>query len=887
MSNRHPPKWADRFLEWFCREELYNAIRGDLEEVYTRNYHIHGPKKASWLFVWHVILFFQPFASKNRLPSSLLNFTVMFKHYFKISWRNFGRNKAFSLISLIGLTTGMIALLFIGEYVRFEKSYDLFHKKSDQLYRLRAEGWHNDGRKWFQGTANFPVAGPQVYEKVPEVEAFTRLYDNGAIMSPQGEEEEKSYKEGNVSYVDSSFLTLFSFPLLSGNKQTALREPNSVIITASMAHKYFGTTEVVGKQLIKDYDKSLTITGVLEDIPENSHLYFDFLISYYTLEEARFYDNWGWTDFYTYVQLIPGADVQNLHDQFDAILHERKGQYYENVQAKEYWRLQPLDQIHLHSGFHSEAGLDAQADIIHLLIVVGLFVMILAWINFINLSTARAIERGKEVGIQKAVGATRKQMIMQFLLEAFLINGMAILCAILMVKVLSPYFSIVSGQATAVKILSQSSFWKMAVGIWIIGSLGSGFYPAFVMSSFKPISILRGKRSPKGMFSVIRKSLVVFQFAIAIAIIIGTGSIYLQIQYMRSQNLGFRMDQMYVIPGPQAFPVDSTFEQHLTRFRTDLLQNPKVIKFTSSQSVPSFGVSNWGGYIRRADQDASHAKTYSIMSMDEHFLATYELDLITGRNFSQQIVSDNKNVIINETARKQLAFDSPESAIGQMIYCPLNGSYDGTQARVIGVVKDHNHYSLKNGYNPIIYTYSPASSSFFSLLLDSNELSASTAYIQEVWQQQFGSEPMEGFFLDDQFNEAYKADLRLGRIFAVFSGIAIIIALLGLFGLSTYMIFQRSKEISIRKILGATVMNIVSILSRQYLMLVLLAGVSAIPFTYWFVQKWLEGFAFSMAIHPILFIIPILGTIGIAALAVSWQTVKTAHINPADSLRKD
>ncbi|MEM6633812.1 MAG: ABC transporter permease, partial [Bacteroidota bacterium] len=841
----HPPRWAERFLEWFCREDLHDAIRGDLEELYTRNHHNHGPRKAAWLFIWHVILFFQPFTFKKKSPSQPLNPITMFTYYFKISWRNFGRNRAFSLISLLGLTIGMIALLFIGEYVRFEKSYDLFHEKADRLYRLRAEGWHNDGREWFQSTANFPVAGPQVHEKVPEVEAFVRLHATEAIMSPRGEEEEKSYKESDMYYADSSFLTLFSFPLLYGDKSTALREPNSIVITESAARKYFGETNAIGKQLQKDSEELLTITGILKDIPENSHLDFDFILSYYTLDDSRYYDNWGWTDFYTYVQVTPGAEVEHLHDQFDAILHGIKGEYYENVQAKEYWRLQPLAQIHLHSGFNSEAGLDAQADIIHLLLAIGLFVMVLAWINFINMSTARAIERGKEVGIQKTIGATRKQVIAQFLLEAFLINGLAMMCAILMVKVLAPSFTTVSGQATAVNILDQALFWKMVLGIWVVGSLGSGFYPAFVMSSFQPMSVLKGKGTQKGAFSFVRKGLVVFQFAIAIAIIIGTVAIYLQIRYMRSQNLGFQMEQMYVIQGPKAFPVDSTFERHLTTFKVELLKNPQISKFTASQSIPSFSVSSWGGYIRRGDQDASHAKTYGIMSMDDHFLPTYELDLVAGRNFSKAMSTDSEAVIINETALKQLEFDSPEAAVGKMIYCPLTGEYDGTQAQVIGVVRDHHHHSLRNGYSPIIYTYSPASPRFFSLLLDSRELSASMAFIQEVWRQHFGAEPMEGFFLDDRFNEAYEADLRLGKICAIFSGLAIIIALMGLFGLSIYMTAQRTKEISIRKILGATVSNIVGILVQQYLILVLLSGIFAIPFTYWLVHWWLDGFAFS------------------------------------------
>lgn len=884
MKPPQPPEWPQKFLLWFCREDLAEAILGDLVEIYERKHQQLGKKRADWLFVFHVILFFQPFAFKKTSQSTPSNHITMFRHFFKISWRSFGRNKAFSFISLLGLATGMVALLFIGEYVRFEESYDEFHQNGEHLYRLRAEGWHNDGRKWFQGTANFPVAGPQVAEKVPEVVAFTRLKAIEAIMSPQGEKQ-KSYKETDMYYADSSFLEMFSFPLVLGDPGIALKEPNSIVLTTSMALKYFGKTDVLGQYLVKNQEESLTITGVLQDVPENSHLEFDFLISYYTEKDPNYYENWGWTDFYTYVQVSPGADITQLHDQFDEILHERKGEYYENVDAKEFWRLQALNQIHLHSGFNNKAGLDGQANIIHLLLAIGIFVMILAWINFVNISTARAIERGIEVGVRKAIGATRMQVIAQFLIEAFLLNGLAMLAAVLIVKALGPTFSVFTGHAATVEIWQQSLFWKTALGVWVLGSIASGFYPAFVMSSFRPVSVLKGKRMPGGSFSLLRKGLVVFQFAMSIGLVIGTVSIYRQIQFMRSQNLGFRMDQIYTLHGPQAFPIDSTFAEHLTTFRTDLLTNPRVQQFTASQSVPGFGVSSWGGYIRRGDRDGSHAKTYQIMQMDDKFLETYDRELIAGRNFSRDRTADRESVIISEKALQDLEFESPESAIGQMIFCPLYGSYDGTKAQVIGVVKDHHQYSLRSDYQPIIYTYSQASPEFFSLLLDTEDLNGSLSYIRETWREHFGAEPFDGFFLDEQFNRSYQADLLFGNICALFAGLAIFIALLGLFGLSTYMTIQRTKEISIRKVLGANVPNIVSLLSRQYLLLVFLSGVTSVPFAYWAVQKWLEGFAFHMSTHPMLFIIPVIATVMIAALAVSWQTIKSARTNPADSLR--
>ncbi|MEM7374758.1 MAG: ABC transporter permease [Bacteroidota bacterium] len=889
LQEQRPPEWVLRFLRWFCAEAFHEEIEGDLYELFFDQVENQGYKAARRRFFLYVFPYLRPyFWGKKRVSMFHLFPTLsMILNYLKVAWRNTRRNLAFSTISLLGLTSGMVALLFIGEYVRFEKSYDQFHDNEENLYRLRAEGWYKDGRKWFQATTNFPVAGPQAAEKTAEVLAFARVHWFEAIMSPQGKEQDASYKELEMLHADSSFLELFSFPLIHGDKHTALKGPNKVVLTREMAQKYFGTDDVLGEILVMNQEDLLTITAVLEDIPPNSHLEFDFLLSYETVQDPNFHESWGWTNFFTFVKLVPGANIVKLHEAFDKILYDQKGEYYDNIQASEHWRLQRLKDIHLHSGFNTEAGVDAQADIVNLLLAIGIFVMILAWINFINISTARAIERGKEVGIRKAIGASRGQLITQFLLEAFLINGLAMLFAVLLVRLFAPAFGEFSGHPAATEIWKQALFWKMTLGIWVIGSLASGAYPALVLSSFKPVSVLKGKRTPGNIFSLLRKGLVIFQFAMAIGLVIGTVSIYQQIQFMRSQHLGFRMEQVYILHGPQAFPIDSTFDGHVLTFETELLRNPRIQKFTASQSVPGHYVSDWGGYIRRGDRDASYAKTYGIMAMDESFLETYELSLLAGRNFSPDIASDNEAVIINETSLKNLDFDSPEAAIDQLIFCPLNNAYDGTKARVIGVVKDHHHYSLRSAYPSIIYRYGAAPSQFFSLLISPQEMGETLSYIRKLWHQHFGTEPFDAFFLDDEFNESYEADLQFGNICALFAALAIFIALLGLFGLSTYMTIQRTKEISVRKILGASIQQIVLLLSRQYLVLVAISGLLISPLAYWGVSNWLEGFAFHMTPNLLLFMLPILFTVLIAGLAVSWQTIRTAQANPAESLRHE
>ncbi len=892
MRNDHsplpnPPLWVLNFLRWFCAEEFLEEIEGDLYELFYDYVDEFGERKARKKFFLYLFPYLRPYFWGRRSFSILKIFptAAMINNYLKIAWRQFIHSGPYSIINILGLTVGMMALLFIVEYVRFEKSYDQFHLKGDQLYRLRAEGWHNDGSMWFRSTANFPVAGPAVKEKVAEVLDFVRIHYSEGIFSPLGKEKEISYKESDICFVDSSFLRMFSFPLIAGNVNSALKDPNSIVLTEEMAQKYFGNTNVIGESIVINFDQPLKVTGVLKKLPKNSHLEFDFLISYYSLTDSQFYESWGWTNFYTYVQLVPGADIEKLHTQFDQILYDQKGDYFENVQAREIWRLQPLDQIHLHSGFNNQAGIDAQANMIYLLFAIGIFVMILAWINFVNISTARAIERGKEVGIRKTIGGTKGQLIIQFLLEAFLINGLALIVALILIKWLAPVFNEFSGQVNHTNIWSLPSFWWISLGIWFIGGLISGLYPAILMGSFKPISVLKGKRQPGGTFSILRKGLVIFQFSMAVALIIGTVAIYRQIQFMRSQELGFRIDQIYTMNGPHAFPIDSTFVDHLRTFRTALMSNSNIKQFTSSQSVPGHGLSSWGGYIRRAEFDGSHARTFDLVGIDDQFLPTFEIELIAGRNFSKDISSDENTVILSETARQRLGFENSEEAIDKLIFYPLNERSDGTKARVIGVAKDHHHYSLRESFQPIIYSFQPASPEYFSVVADNNQLSETVSYIRETWKVHFGAEPMDGFFLDDDFNEAYDADLQFGNICALFSSLAIFIALLGLIGLSTYMTIQRAKEISIRKVLGADVLHIVGLLSSQFIAIVLISGLISIPIAYWGIYEWLEDFPFHMSIHPLLFVVPILVTIAIAWISVSWQTVRSARANPAEILK--
>ena len=751
--NPSPPKYILKFLRWFCHPDLIEDVEGDLTEFFHKNVGKRGLTKAKRRFFLDVALLFRPGIIRPIHIIPPLTSSGMFKNYIKIVWRNLIRQKAFSIISILGLAIGMMALLFISSHVKFEQSYDQFHTKVDNIYRMRAEGKYKDGSEWFTSTNNFPFAGPSVTEKIPEILDFCRLYYHDAIITNPDNNEK--FKETEMLFADSSFLWLFDFPLLAGNPRTALTQPNSVVITRDIAQKYFGSTDAMGEQLVMDNDDVLTVTGVLDDIPENSHLDFEWLISYYTVTSRNFHESEGWTAFPTYLHLTPNPDIEKLHQEFDDILYEKKGDYFDQVEAREYWRLQPLKDIHLYSGFRNPAGLDAEAKIVWLLLLIAIFVMVLAWINYVNLSTARAIERSKEVGIRKTTGATQRQIMVQFLIETFLINGLAMIVAVISVEILSPYFASLTGRETELSLLTENWFWITAIKLWFIGSILSGFYPAFVMSSFQPIQVLKGKHVAKGSFSTLRKGLVVFQFAMAIGLIIGTTAIYKQIQFMRNQNLGFHLEQTYVLNGTQMMRRDTTFTSKFLAFKSDILKNPRIIKMTSSESVPGHGVSTWGGYIRRAEFDRSHAKSYSLMAMDYDFLDTYGLEVIAGRSFSKEISSDNQAIMINETALKELGFSSPEEALNQQVIYPINGRQDGSTANIIGVIKDYHQYSLRQPYRQIIYQLADASPYYFSMRLSTNDLEESLAHIENTWQTHFPNDPYDSFFLDDYYNSHY------------------------------------------------------------------------------------------------------------------------------------
>jgi putative ABC transport system permease protein len=814
----------------------------------------------------------------------------MIDNYLTIAWRNIGKNKVFSFINMMGLAMGMAACLLILEYIIFETSYDQFHSKGDQIYRVIGQPEESET---YVATANAPL-GPSLKAEFPEIANFTRFFYTGGIMRANQSETGKvlSYREEKLAYVDSTFLHMFSFPLETGNATGILQAPNKVVLSKAFAKKYFGPANVVGK-VITLYDQFgehvCTVTGVLADTPQYSHLEFDALISMATLNKTdQFWaklDNWNWTTFYTYVQLSGKASPQQMANKFPAYIQKNGGS------QKSKLALQRMPGIHLYSDLQAEASINGNIKLVYFLTTIVFFILLIAWINYINLSTARAIDRAKEVGIRKVSGSTQGQLMGQFLFEALLLNFIAIIISLTIVQLSQPLFNELTGKPLSIFLLKNYFVWAAILAIFITGASLSGLYPAIVLSSFKPVAVLKGRLTGNFKGAFLRKALVTFQFAASIALITGTFTVYTQLSYMRNKDLGMNLSHLLVIKAPAIQGEEQKFVKNVEVYKNTMRQYPAINAMTASQTIPGIGYNWYSTGFRRQSELEKPSNKYNVFYINNDFLDTYEIKLLAGRNFSHNKSIDNKSiegedkeVIINQTALKQLGFTLPEEAINQYLY---NG--ETREGRIVGIVQDYHHESLKNNLEAIVI-FPSNWASYFTLRINSGDTPTETiaqviAASKKRYEALFPGNPFEYFFLDEFFNQKYQSDRQFGKIFSLFASLAIVVACLGLFGLASFTISQRTKEIGIRKVLGASVPSILLLLSKDFVRLVLLANLIAWPLTYMGMHWWLQSYPFRIALSWWMFVIPALLILCIALLTISLQTFRTARSNPIQSLR--
>jgi putative ABC transport system permease protein len=805
----------------------------------------------------------------------------MIRNYFKIALRNIFMHKGYAAINIAGLAIGIAACLLILQYVQQELSYDQFHTKKDQIYRVTQDRY-NDGALSTQWAAGAYAVGNSFKEAFPEIQDYVKINQAGDIVI---KENNRLFKIDKTYFATEAFFNVFSYKLILGNKNTALKQPKQTVITASLAKKVFGTENVLGRSILINDTNLFTISGIMADMPSNTHFSTQMLISYSTFVQMAGPDNnpetaWNWDGCLTYLLLKKGTDVVALQKKFAPLVEAKNGEDLKRFNAGVQYHLQPLKDIHLYSHLMLEAGSNGDGKTTYLMLGIALFIVLIAWINYVNLATARAISRAKEVGIRKVVGSQRKQLIAQFLFESAILNAMAVAMAIGIIAIAIPSFSAITGQTMGYSILKNPALWLALVLLFLIGSFLSGIYPALVLSGFKPIVVLKGKLVNTTQGIVLRKSLVVFQFAASLFLLIGTLTVAKQIKFMKNQSLGLQIDQVLVIK-PPIVTREASFLNQVTAFKQSLAGMASIKSIAASSSIPGQAVGWNAGGIRLLSDDEKKAKQYRVIATDYDYLPLFSLKLIAGRNFSKAFGTDDRAVIFNQAGIQQLGFQHPEEAIGKKIF------FWGDTLQIAGVVANFHQQSLKDAFEPLILRATPDVRGYFSVKMTSGSIESTLTNIQKSWNNFFPGNTFDYFFLDQHFDEQYKADQRFGNVFGIFTWLAILVACLGLFGLASFTTLQKTKEIGIRKVLGASVTSILNLLYKEFIVLICIAFFVATPIAWYANYSWLQNYAFRFNLNAWLFLLPLLVILGVAFLTVSLQTIKAALANPIKSLRTE
>jgi len=805
----------------------------------------------------------------------------MFKNYFKTAWRNITKQKGYSSINIVGLAIGIAACLLILQYVSYELSYENFQTKKDRIYRVQQDRYDN-GKLSTQWASGAYAVGNSFKDAIPEIEDYVKVVQREQVIT---EINNRQIKIEKVFYASGSFFNIFTYPLLEGSKTKALTEPFTAAISENTARILYGTTNIIGKRLTLNRRRDYTITAVYKDAPSNTQLKPDILLSYASFLKIVAPDNnpetaWTWDGCLTYLLLRKDADPAIVEKKLIPVTEKFTAAEMKRFNAAVVYKLQPLKDIHLYSHYIGEPGVNGDGKTVYLLLGIAFFIAVIAWVNYINLATARAVSRAKEVGIRKAVGSQRSQLIMQFLSESAVLNSCALILALIIIIISIPGFNRISGQELSFSLFMKAGFWIGLGSLFIIGTFFSGLYPAFVLSGFKPIEVLKGKMIATTKGALLRKGLVVFQFAASLFLLIGTLTVYKQIQYMRKQTLGINIDQTLVIR-PPIVVTDSTYMQDMTAMR-DALKSQTSIKGTAiSTSIPGQAVDWNAGAIKIVGTDETTQKQYRIIGMDYDYMKLYGIKLIAGRSFSKDFGSDEHSVVFNKRGFEQLGLDKPEDAIGKKI------DFWGEQYTIVGVTENFHQQSLRESFEPLIFRLIPNARGFMSVKTTASSASQTVEQVKGAWNKFFPGNTFDYFFLDDHFNQQYKADQRFGQVFGLFTSLAILVACMGLFGLASFTTVQRNKEIGIRKVLGASVPNILKLLYQEFAVLLLIAFVVAVPLAWLTINNWLQGYAFRTDVHWSYFVLPFAAVVTIALLTVSFQSIKAAIANPVKSLRTE
>jgi len=806
----------------------------------------------------------------------------MIFNYLKSAIRSIKRGALFSMIDILGLAVGIASCLLILHYVRYEKSFDRFHKDSDRIYRLRYQRIGEDGQM-VQFASCCPPAADVIRGAYPEIEEIARIYPYPAIVIP--ERGDVQFVEERMYFAESGFFKIFDFPFVEGEPNDGIRSANNAFISASTAYRYYGHLDAIGKMFTVDGQVDYTVRGVFEDIPPNSHLKFDVLLSYQNLLSIRppeILQSWGYTLFYTYLKLRPGADPLQFEENLIRLVETHAGELMNTYKLLIELKMQPLEDIHLNSHFMQEYEVNGSLTSVNLLTIVALFIVIMAWINYINLSTARSLKRAREVGLRKIVGASRVQLIGQFFLETGLVFFLAIVLALVLVNIFLSAFGKITGVPPEVSLWDSLWFWMTLLVFFLSGILLSGSYPVVALSSFRPLVVLRGELTHTPKAIGFRKVLVCFQFIIALVLITSSFTIYRQIEYMKKQNLGVEIENVVVVDVPRIR--DEAFRAKMDSFRDNLMKQSNIEKMCVITEVPGRQILWDNGGIMRVGEDASKGKNYQIVGVDYDFVDVFGLNLIHGRNFSREFPADERALILNETATKWMGFTSSEEAVGQ------NVDYWGEIYPVIGILQDYHQQSLKQAFEPHIfrlYPYGRPPFGLFAIKVNARNISESILIIEKSYKDIFPENPFEYYFLEDYFNQQYLSDELFGKVIGLFTFLAVFVTCLGIFGMSAYTSIQRTREIGIRKVLGASTSGILRLLLKDFILTIGFSLIIAWPLAYWAIWRWLQTFAFRMSWSILLLILPALIVLLVIALSTSFNIWRAARADPVHSIKHE
>lgn len=811
----------------------------------------------------------------------------MIKNYFIIALRNLLRNKTFTAINIMGLAIGISTCLLIMLSVKSEMGYDSFHDKADRIVRVVFRGSVQGGM--MNEAHVMPPVAEALMADYPEVEQATRIRKMGY---PKITFKDKSFRNHHAAFVDANIFQVFTFPLIQGDPKTALKDPHTIVIPVSTAQTYFKDEDPLGKELwMNDGEDRFTITGVMADIPANSHFHFDLFVSMATFPDAK-NPSWMVSEFYTYLLLQPGYDYKNLEAKLPEVAEKYMGPQLQEAMGISFDQfkqagnnlgifLQPLTSIHLHSDMMGELGPGGDIRYLYIFGAIALFMILIASFNFINLSTASASKRAREVGVRKVLGSEKRQLVWQFLMEYTLLSLFALLMAMVMVKLVLPLYNELSGKELAIQYFSDLGTVPSLLLFGLMVGIIAGIYPAFFLSSFKSVSVLKGSLFPStgrtGKSSVsLRSVLVVFQFTVSVVLIIGTIVVYNQLEYIQNKNLGYEKEQVLILP--EARQLGNNAEV----FRQELLQDSRVENVSISGYLPS-GPSYNNNFFLFPDDDVSRQVKTLRYDVDNQYIPTMGMEMVAGRNFSDEFGSDKASIILNETAA--LALDWENEAFGKIL---TNSDNEGnkTNYRVIGIVKDFHFRSLHERIFPLVMVKGNANGAVIAKI-NAVDVGGLLEEAKLKWTALAVDEPFEYSFLDDRFYQTYQAERRMGYILSVFAALIIFVACLGLFGLAMFTAKQRNKEIGIRKVLGAEISTIVTMLSRDFLKLVFLSALLAFPIAWWLMSLWLESFAYRINISIWIYLSAGAIVTVVAWLAVGYEAIKAALMNPVDSLRTE